>query len=229
MTPNPAVSCSITQDLTRPVTGDDLVIVEDIIDTGLTISYLREQLKGRNPASVKVAALLHKPARIQREVEIDYLGFTIDDVFVVGLWARLRRALPQLALPGCARPIPSGAPSSRRLARRAGAKPVIGRCSPDIGSDTMMRLRLGLSVLGLAGLAACGGRAIGDPDPGSGGSEPSAPAPSSTAKGGAGSSSNSGTTPLPSQPLGACKPWLRPRSESHASVPLADRLGHLFR
>ena len=74
----------ITQDLTRPVTGDDLVIVEDIIDTGLTISYLREQLKGRNPASVKVAALLHKPARIQREVEIDYLGFTIDDVFVVG-------------------------------------------------------------------------------------------------------------------------------------------------
>jgi len=74
----------ITQDLTRPVTGDDLVIVEDIIDTGLTISYLREQLKGRNPASVKVAALLHKPARMQREVEIDYLGFTIDDVFVVG-------------------------------------------------------------------------------------------------------------------------------------------------
>jgi hypoxanthine phosphoribosyltransferase len=74
----------ITQDLTRPVTGDDLVIVEDIIDTGLTISYLREQLRGRNPASVKVAALLHKPARIQREVQIDYLGFTIDDVFVVG-------------------------------------------------------------------------------------------------------------------------------------------------
>jgi len=74
----------ITQDLTRPVTGDDLVIVEDIIDTGLTISYLREQLKGRNPASVKVASLLHKPARIQRAVEIDYLGFTIDDVFVVG-------------------------------------------------------------------------------------------------------------------------------------------------
>jgi hypoxanthine phosphoribosyltransferase len=91
----------ITQDLTRPVTGDDLVIVEDIIDTGLTISYLREQLKGRNPASVKVAALLHKPARIQREVEIDYLGFTIDDVFVVGYgldYAQRYRNLPYLGV-----------------------------------------------------------------------------------------------------------------------------------
>jgi hypoxanthine phosphoribosyltransferase len=91
----------ITQDLTRPVTGDDLVIVEDIIDTGLTISYLREQLRGRNPASVKVAALLHKPARIQREVEIDYLGFTIDDVFVVGYgldYAERYRNLPYLGV-----------------------------------------------------------------------------------------------------------------------------------
>lgn len=99
----------ITQDLTRPVTGDDLVIVEDIIDTGLTISYLREQLRGRNPASVKVAALLHKPARMQREVEIDYLGFTIDDVFVVGYgldYAERYRNLPYVgvldpSLPGC--------------------------------------------------------------------------------------------------------------------------------
>ncbi len=74
----------ITQDLTRPVDGDDILLVEDIVDTGLTLSYLREQLRSRNPASVKVAALLHKPARIKREVEIDYLGFTIDDVFVVG-------------------------------------------------------------------------------------------------------------------------------------------------
>ncbi|MEI9941610.1 MAG: hypoxanthine phosphoribosyltransferase [Pseudomonadota bacterium] len=91
----------ITQDLTRPVTGDDIVIVEDIIDTGLTVSYLREQLRGRNPASVKVAALLHKPARIQREVEIDYLGFTIDDVFVVGYgldYAERYRNLPYLGV-----------------------------------------------------------------------------------------------------------------------------------
>ena len=74
----------ITQDLTRPVDGDDVLLVEDIVDTGLTLTYLREQLRSRNPASIKVAALLHKPVRIQREVEIDYLGFTIDDVFVVG-------------------------------------------------------------------------------------------------------------------------------------------------
>src|ERR1051325_4177460 len=57
----------ITQDLTRPIEGEDIVIVEDIIDTGLTISYLREQLRSRNPASVKVASLLHKPARMKRE------------------------------------------------------------------------------------------------------------------------------------------------------------------
>lgn len=89
----------ITQDLTRPVEGDDILIVEDIVDTGLTLSYLREQLRSRNPASVKVAALLHKPARMKREVEINYLGFTIDDVFVVGYgldYAERYRNLPFL-------------------------------------------------------------------------------------------------------------------------------------
>ena len=91
----------ITQDLTQPVEGVDLLIVEDIVDTGLTLSYLREQLRSRNPASIKVAALLHKPARIQREVEIDYLGFTIDDVFVVGYgldYAERYRNLPYLGV-----------------------------------------------------------------------------------------------------------------------------------
>jgi hypoxanthine phosphoribosyltransferase len=91
----------ITQDLTRPVDGDDILLVEDIVDTGLTLSYLREQLRSRNPASIKVAALLHKPARMQREVEIDYLGFTIDDVFVVGYgldYAQRYRNLPFLGV-----------------------------------------------------------------------------------------------------------------------------------
>lgn len=75
----------ITQDLTRPITSDDhVLIVEDIVDTGLTLSYLREQLLARMPAAVKVCALLHKPARSVRPVEIDYLGFTVEDVFVVG-------------------------------------------------------------------------------------------------------------------------------------------------
>jgi hypoxanthine phosphoribosyltransferase len=74
----------ITQDLTRPIEAEHVLIVEDIIDTGLTLTYLRDQLCSRNPASVKVAALLHKPSRMQRVVAIDYLGFTIEDVFVVG-------------------------------------------------------------------------------------------------------------------------------------------------
>lgn len=91
----------ITQDLTRPVDGDHVLLVEDIVDTGLTLSYLREQLRSRHPASVKVAALLHKPARMQREVAIDYLGFTIDDVFVVGYgldYAEHYRNLPFLGV-----------------------------------------------------------------------------------------------------------------------------------
>jgi hypoxanthine phosphoribosyltransferase len=74
----------ITQDLTRPVAGDHIVLVEDIVDTGLTLSYLREQLLARAPASVKVCALLHKPSRSVSPAHIDYLGFTIENVFVVG-------------------------------------------------------------------------------------------------------------------------------------------------
>jgi hypoxanthine phosphoribosyltransferase len=74
----------ITQDLTKPIAGENVLIVEDIVDTGLTLSYLKEQLMARMPASVKVCALLHKPSRSVRPVTIDYLGFTVDDVFVVG-------------------------------------------------------------------------------------------------------------------------------------------------
>jgi hypoxanthine phosphoribosyltransferase len=74
----------ITQDLTRPIAGDHVLLVEDIVDTGLTLSYLCEQLLARSPATVKICALLHKPSRSVRPVEIDYLGFTVDDVFVVG-------------------------------------------------------------------------------------------------------------------------------------------------
>jgi len=74
----------ITLDLTRPIAGEHVVIVEDIVDTGLTLSYLREQLLARTPVSVKVCALLHKPSRSVSPVQIDYLGFTVDDVFVVG-------------------------------------------------------------------------------------------------------------------------------------------------
>jgi len=74
----------ITHDLTRPVEGVDVLIVEDIVDTGLTIAHLLELMRTRKPASVKVCSLLHKPARTRITVPIDYLGFTIEDKFVVG-------------------------------------------------------------------------------------------------------------------------------------------------
>ena len=64
--------------------GGDLLVVEDIVDTGLTLNYLVNLLKARGPRSLKVAALLWKPARRQVSVHVDYVGFTIEDEFVVG-------------------------------------------------------------------------------------------------------------------------------------------------
>jgi hypoxanthine phosphoribosyltransferase len=74
----------ITQDLSRPIEHEDVLLVEDIVDTGLTVAHLKDLLHTRAPASVKVCALLHKPARARVAVAIDYLGFTIEDKFVVG-------------------------------------------------------------------------------------------------------------------------------------------------
>ncbi len=74
----------ITQDLSRPIEDEDVIIVEDIVDTGLTIAHLMDLFRTRNPKSVKVCALLHKPNRSRVAVKIDYLGFTIEDKFVVG-------------------------------------------------------------------------------------------------------------------------------------------------
>lgn len=91
----------ITQDITRPIAGDHVLLVEDIVDTGLTLSYLREQLLARGPTDVKVCALLHKPSRSVKPVYIDYLGFTIEDVFVVGYgldYAEQYRNLPYVGV-----------------------------------------------------------------------------------------------------------------------------------
>jgi hypoxanthine phosphoribosyltransferase len=74
----------ITSDLTRPIAGKHVIVVEDIIDTGLTAHYLLDNLATRHPASLKLCSLLHKPDRAEREVAIDYLGFTIPNKFVVG-------------------------------------------------------------------------------------------------------------------------------------------------
>jgi hypoxanthine phosphoribosyltransferase len=74
----------ITQDLSRPIEGKHVIVVEDIVDTGHTVHYLLENLATRRPASIKLCSLLHKPERAERDIKIDFLGFTIPNKFVVG-------------------------------------------------------------------------------------------------------------------------------------------------
>lgn len=74
----------LTHDLTLDIAGRDVLIVEDIVDTGLTMAYLLTALSARNPASLRVCTLLHKPARKKVETALDWVGFTIEDVFVIG-------------------------------------------------------------------------------------------------------------------------------------------------
>lgn len=74
----------VTQDLDLSIEGKDVIIVEDIIDSGITLSYLLSLLSQRQPRSIRIATLLDKPDRRQREVQVDYVGFQIPDEFVVG-------------------------------------------------------------------------------------------------------------------------------------------------
>ncbi len=74
----------ILKDLNAEITDRRLIIVEDIVDTGLTLHYLQEILRARNPKSLRTACLLSKPSRRKIEVQVDYIGFTIEDKFVVG-------------------------------------------------------------------------------------------------------------------------------------------------
>jgi hypoxanthine phosphoribosyltransferase len=74
----------ITSDLAAPIAGRHVLLVEDIVDTGLTLSYLQEILKAREPRSLKTACLLSKPSRRKVDVKVEYIGFTIEDRFVVG-------------------------------------------------------------------------------------------------------------------------------------------------
>jgi hypoxanthine phosphoribosyltransferase len=92
----------ITSDLGRPVDGKDVLLVEDIVDTGLTMRYLLDNLATRGPASLKVCALLEKPSRARAAVPIDYRGFVIGDEFVVGYgldWDGRMRNLPFVGVP----------------------------------------------------------------------------------------------------------------------------------
>ncbi len=74
----------ITSDLTKPIEGKHVLVVEDIIDTGLTMRYLLDNLSTRHPSSVKICGILHKPSRARTKIAVDYVGFSVEDRFVVG-------------------------------------------------------------------------------------------------------------------------------------------------
>ncbi|MFT6400358.1 MAG: hypoxanthine phosphoribosyltransferase [Bradymonadia bacterium] len=88
-------------DLSSSIEGQHVILVEDIVDTGLTMSYLLESLGARGPASLKVATLLDKPSRREKPVEITYRGFEIPDQFVIGYgldYEQYFRSLPYVAV-----------------------------------------------------------------------------------------------------------------------------------
>jgi hypoxanthine phosphoribosyltransferase len=91
----------ITYDLTRSIEGKHVIVVEDIVDTGLTMTYLLDNFATRKPATLELCSLLHKPARTKVPVKIDHLGFTIEDVFVIGYgldYGEKYRNLPYLGV-----------------------------------------------------------------------------------------------------------------------------------
>ena len=91
----------IVKDLEEPIVGRHVIVVEDIIDTGRTLSYLLEMLKERGPESLKLCTLLDKPDRRVVDVKIDYNGYTIPDEFVVGYgldYAQRYRNLPYIGI-----------------------------------------------------------------------------------------------------------------------------------
>src|SRR5918993_656193 len=91
----------LLKDLDSGLEGRDVVIVEDIVDTGLTLNYLQDILRARSPRHLRTACLLSKPARRQIDVKIEYVGFTIEDKFVVGYgldYAQKYRNLPYIGI-----------------------------------------------------------------------------------------------------------------------------------
>ncbi len=91
----------INKDLDEPLEGRDVLVVEDIVDTGNTLSYLLDNLQKRGSASVKLCTLLNKPERRLKDVNVDYTGFVIPDAFVVGYgldYAQKYRNLPYIGI-----------------------------------------------------------------------------------------------------------------------------------
>ena len=93
----------LQKDLDTTLDGKHVIIVEDIVDTGLTLTYLQDILRARNPKTLRTACLLSKPSRRQVDVKVEYIGFTIEDRFVVGYgldYAEQYRNLPHIAVVG---------------------------------------------------------------------------------------------------------------------------------
>lgn len=91
----------ITRDLSRDIEGEDVIIVEDILDSGVTLYYLRDYLARRRPASVRIVTLLDKPERRKADVKADYFGFVVPDEFMVGYgldYAERYRNLPYIGI-----------------------------------------------------------------------------------------------------------------------------------
>ena len=91
----------ITKDLSEDITGAHVIVIEDILDSGNTLSYLLKMLQNRNPASIRLCTLLDKPERREKQVEVHYSGFTIPDAFVVGYgldYAEKYRNLPYIGI-----------------------------------------------------------------------------------------------------------------------------------
>lgn len=94
----------IKLDLTEDITGQDVLLVEDVLDSGNTLSKLVEELKGRSPASLKLCVMLDKPDRRVRPITADYVGFTIPDAFVVGCGLDFDQNYRQLPYIGVLKP-----------------------------------------------------------------------------------------------------------------------------
>lgn len=92
---------ALTLDLSEQIAGKHVLVIEDIVDTGYTLSFLRKMLQKRNPASLKICTLLDKPERREVPVEVDYVGFQIPNEFVVGFgldYAQKYRNLPYIGM-----------------------------------------------------------------------------------------------------------------------------------
>jgi hypoxanthine phosphoribosyltransferase len=94
----------IIKDLSASIADEDVLLVEDIIDTGLTLNYLLRYLRGKNPRSLRICTLLDKPARRLVDIPVDYTGFTIPDQFVVGYGLDYGEVYRNLRFVGVLRP-----------------------------------------------------------------------------------------------------------------------------